>query len=262
MKIAPAFIALTIGCCALPALAETAAIPMPSDTRLVVFTYDANNTFTVLARTKSVTDITFHPDEEVTAMAVGDTAQWIVSKTPGHVFIKPIHPNIATTATIVTSKRTYQLTLRSGPENGQFYQRVSWDYPDIVVFQQEVARQVKARADAEEARLAETVVTPNVALDKLNFDYTMDGEAEWKPSQVFDDGKFTWIRLSKSQEMPAVFLKPESGPAELLNYNMRGQFIVVQRIVPRILMKSGETEIVITNNKAPGTRSFWPWARR
>lgn len=44
--------------------------------------------------------------------------------------------------------------------NGQFYQRVSWDYPDIVVFQQEVARQVKARADAEEARLAETVVTP------------------------------------------------------------------------------------------------------
>ena len=263
MKIATAFIAFVAIACASPSFGETASIPMPGDTRLVVFPFDQNNTYTVLARTKSVTDIAFHPEEEVTAMAVGDTAQWIVSKTFGHVFIKPIHPNIATTATIVTSKRTYQLTLRSGPENGPFYQRVSWDYPDILIFQQEQARQVKARVDAEETRLAATIVTPNVALDKLNFDYTMDGEAEWKPMQVFDDGKFTWIRLSKAQEMPAIFLKPENGPAELLNYNMRGQFIVVQRIVPRILMKSGEKEIVITNNKAPGvSRSFFSsWGR-
>lgn len=52
--------------------------------------------------------------------------------------------------------------------------------------------------------------------------------------------------------MPAVFFEAGEWSGRIAqNYNMRGQFIVVQRIVPRILMKSGETEIVITNNKVP-----------
>jgi len=241
--------------------AEIAAIPMPGDTKLVVFTYDANDTYTVLARPKSVTDISIHPDENVVAMAVGDTAQWIISKAAGHVFIKPVRPDIATTATIVTDRRTYQLTLHASPENGKFYQRVSWDYPDIVIFQQEQAARTKATFDVERARLDATVVSPNVALEKLNFDYVIKGEAEFKPHQVFDDGKFTWIRMSTSQEMPAVFMKPDSGDAELLNYNMRGQFLVIQRLVPRILLKSGEAEITITNNKMKpsGSGFFTGW---
>ena len=246
------------------ALAETKAIPMPGDTKLVVFPYDANDTYTVLARPKSVTDIAIHPDENVIAMAVGDTAQWVISKTNGHVFIKPIHPDIATTATIVTDRRTYQLTLRSSPENGKFYQRVSWNYPDILVFQQEQAARAKASFDVERSRLESTVVSPNVAIEKLNFEYSIQREAEFKPRQVFDDGKFTWIRLADSQEMPAVFLKPEAGEAELLNYNLRGQFLVVQRTVPRLLLKAGDREVIITNNKMKpsGSGFFSGWGSR
>lgn len=242
--------------------ADISAIPMPGDTRLVVFPFDANDTYTVLARPKSVTDISIHPDENIIAMAVGDSAQWVISKTTGHVFIKPIRPDIATTATIVTDRRTYQLTLRASPEDGKFYQRVSWDYPDIVIFQQEQAARAKASFDAERVRLESTVVTPNVAIEKLNFDYTIKGEADFKPQQVFDDGKFTWIRMSAAQEMPAVFLKSESGDAELLNYNMRGQFLVIQRLVPRLLLKSGDMEIIITNNKIKpaGRGLFSSWS--
>jgi type IV secretion system protein VirB9 len=244
---------------ALTANAEISAIPMPGDTKLVIFTFDANDTYTVLARPKSVTDISIHPDESIVAMAVGDTSQWIVSKANGHVFIKPVRPDIATTATIVTDRRTYQLTLRASPEDGKFYQRVSWDYPDIVIFQQEQAARSKLASDTERNRLDATVVTPNIALEKLNFDYSIKGDAEFKPQQVFDDGKFTWIRMPATQEMPAVFLKPESGDAELLNYNMRGQFLVIQRLVPRLLLKSGESEIIITNNKLRPSRGLFGW---
>lgn len=261
MKSIAQFIAVLLSAfCISAANAEIQAIPLPGDSKLVIFTYDANDTYTVLARPKSVTDISMHADETITAMAIGDTAQWIVSKTSGHVFIKPSQPDIATTATIVTDRRTYQLTLRSSPEDGKFYQRVSWDYPDIVIFQQEQASRIKANFDLERARIDSTIVSGGVAIEKLNFDYSVKGDAEFKPQQVFDDGKFTWIRLGESQEMPVVFLKPDSGDAELLNTNLRGQFLVVQRIVPRLLLKAGDKEVTIINNRkqsSSGLFSSW-----
>ena len=236
--------------------AEIKSIPMPGDSRLVVFTYDPNNTYTILARPKSVTDIALHAGENIVALAVGDTTQWVITKTVGHVFIKPIDPGIATTATLVTDQRTYQLTLRSSPEDGKFYQRVSWNYPEVLIFEQQQRQHVQMRQDAEKARLDATVVTPGVNIEKLNWDYKVKGDAPFKPVQVFDDGKFTWIMLPNIQEMPAVFMmSDESSKGELLNYNLRGKYLVVQRLAPEIMLKLGEKEIRILNNSM-NTSSF------
>lgn len=240
----------------LTAAAETRPIALPGDTKLVVFSFDPNDTYTVLARPRAVTDIALHQDEQVVAMALGDTAQWMVTKASNHVFIKPIHPDITTTATIVTDRRTYQLTLRASPEDGKFYQRVSWDYPDLVIFQQQQEQRSRVLMDAERARLEATVVTPGVSIEKLNFDYSMSGNAEFKPLQVFDDGKFTWLRMSSHQEMPAFFLKNAGGDAELLNYTTKGQFVVIHRLLPRILVKLGDAEVTVVNNNMKGN-GFW-----
>ena len=182
-------------------------------------------------------------------MALGDTAQWMVSDTPGHVFIKPLHPDIVTSGTLVTNKRTYQLSLRSSPEDGKYYQRVSWQYPDLIVLRTQQAARVKETIDTERNRLEATVVSGDVNMENVNFDYDVDGKADWRPSQVFDDGKFTWIRLGKTQDLPAVFSINDDGKAELVNTNIRGEYIVVQRILPRILLKLGKTEVRIVNRK-------------
>lgn len=231
------------------AQAEVKAIPMPGDTKLVVFSFDQNNTYTILARPRNITNIALHPDEEVVAMALGDTAQWMVSDTPGHVFIKPLHPDIVTSGTLVTNKRTYQLSLRSSPENGKYYQRVSWEYPDLLVLRTQQAARVKETIDVERNRLEATVVSGDVNMESVNFDYTVEGNAAWRPAQVFDDGKFTWIRLSKTQDIPAVFAVNEDGKAELVNINIRGEYIIVQRILPSILLKLGKAEVKIVNRK-------------
>lgn len=231
------------------ASAESKVIPMPADTKLVSFSFDANNTYTILARPRNITDITLHQDEEIVAMALGDTAQWMVTDAPGHIFIKPLHPDIVTSATLVTSKRTYQLSLRSSPENGKFYQRVAWDYPDLLVLRSQQATRVKATVDLERAKLESTIVTPGVSIETMNFDYGLEGEADWMPSQVFDDGKFTWIRLRKSQDLPAVFALNGNGDAELVNTNIRGEYLIIQRVLPRILMKLGKTEVKAINRK-------------
>lgn len=239
-----------------PAFAETKAIPMPADTKLVTFPFDANTTYTILARPRNITDITLHQDEEVVAMALGDTVQWMVVEAPGHVFIKPLHPNIATSGTLVTNKRTYQLTLHSSPEDGKFYQRVTWTYPDLLVLRNQQAARVKAAIDIERARIDSTIVSPGVSIEKLNFDYEVEGAEPWKPSQVFDDGQATWIKLNKTQDIPAVFSVGPDGKGELVNMNIRGEYLVIQRVLPKIMLKLGSKEVVVRNKKMPSEGKF------
>ena len=262
-KLTIAALAATL-CIALPqvASAEVPAIAKPGDTRMVEFPYDPNNSYTVLTRPGSVTDIHLHEDETLVALAVGDTVQWNTQDVPGHVFIKPIFPNLVTSATLVTTKRTYQLNLRSSPENGKFYQQVGWAYPQLVAIQRQQAAQrlatMEAAQQVERDRLAATVVTSGVSIEALNFDYVIDGDAEFKPQQVFDDGKFTWIRMGSSQEMPALFLLNGENEAELLNFTMRDQYLVVHRLVDRLLMKLGDEKLTITNRKRHKS-SFFNW---
>ncbi|WP_083491479.1 TrbG/VirB9 family P-type conjugative transfer protein [Thauera sp. 27] len=237
-----------------PALAESRPIALPNDSRLIEFVYRPNEMYTILSRPEAVTNIQLSDDEELVTLAMGDTAQWVVSNTQGHIFIKPVFSDLVTSATLVTTKRTYQLTLRSSPPDGKFYQQVSWHNPQLIAYRNEQARArvVAAELDTKfrEARLASTVVSEDVSLEKLNFDYSISGKADFAPSTVFDDGKFTWLRLGNVQQMPAVFMINESKDVELLNFTLRDNYIVIPRIVPGVLLKLGKQEVKITRGKS------------
>ena len=231
------------------ATADVKPIPMPSDARLVDFSYDANDTFVVLARPRSITDIVIHPDEEILGLALGDTFQWQVKDTKGHIFVKPLRPNISTSVTLVTTARTYQFTLQSSPEDGAWYQRVSFTYPQLMVIERERKVASQRLVDNENQRLERQIVSPGVAIENLNWDYKISGSASFKPMQAFDDGKFTWIRMPKTQDMPAFFLVSPSGDFELINTHLKGDYVVVQRLVDRLMLKLGDQEVTVSKNK-------------
>lgn len=246
----------------LAAQAEMAPQPLPGDTRLVVFRYDPNNTYTIYTMPGAVTDIQLNDDEKLTALALGDTMQWTVAKTDGHVFVKPIKPGLFTSATLVTDKRSYQLTFRSIKGKGRWYQRVSWQYPQLLMLQQEhIAAEHQAEAK-EKQRLDNINVSPNVAIENLNFDYTIKGDADFRPLEVFDDGHFTWMRV-KVQEMPALFIMDEEGKTDLANYIVKGDYIVLERLAPMAVLKLGNQEVRITNNKLMASHHpslfHWPF---
>ena len=143
--------------------AESEPFPLPSDNRLVVFRYDANQTYTVLAVPGAVTDIAIGDDEELTiAPALGDSVQWRVETAGRHVFVKPIKSDLFTSMTLVTTKRTYQVTLRSSPQGGKWYQRVSWEYPDIIIGQFKQIKHAIEDKRSEDRRLADQIVTERV----------------------------------------------------------------------------------------------------
>jgi P-type conjugative transfer protein VirB9 len=232
--------------------AEIAATPLPGDTRLVVFTYDPHNSYQVMTRPKSVTDIQFNGEERVKALALGDTIQWEVAKTGDgqHLFIKPKVENIRTSATVITDKRSYQLLLTSTTTEGKWYQRVSWEYPELVLLNELEQAQVTDKAAAEQSRLDAQTMAKGVTIEDMNFRYEIEGEAPFKPSGVMDDGKFTYIRMpSQLQELPALFMVSPEGDAELINYIVKGEYLVVQRLVDRVLLKIGKQEVKVVNSK-------------
>jgi type IV secretion system protein VirB9 len=216
---------------------------MPGDTRLITFPYEANDTYTILTRPHVVTHIELAADETVVTFAIGDASKWQAEHAANNIFIKPTYENSYTNAVLVTSKkRVYQLVLRSAPDGGKWYQRVSWTYPGVILYQE--ATDEKRQRDEKEENSA-----PIRGLDpsKLNFAYTVKGDAPFKPVTVFDDGRFTWIQLPPGiQDLPGLFLRADDKTLELANYLQRENFLVLQRLAKGIVLKLGKAEVDIS----------------
>ncbi len=214
----------------------------PGDARLTVFRYDPNATFTIVTLPGVPTDIQLASDEKITGLALGDTLQWMVEELPGHLFIKPLKSDLFTAGTLVTDRRVYQLLFKSTSIQGHWVQKVSWSNTEAP----------GGKSPNESA--AGTAVVPEPlspeALDpaRLNFGYDIEGEGDFRPVTVFDDGRFTWIKVHSPQALPALFMV-DDGAAVLVNYVVKGEFFVVQRLMHEILLKLGNTEIRVINKK-------------
>ena len=214
----------------------------------------------VLSRPKAVTDIEFADDEKITTVAAGDSKNWELTPTANkkHLFVKPIYDQIESSMTVLTDKRSYQFVLRSTGVGSKWYQRVTWrrDQTMLLDLGAVVEAKEKSDRDADQERQGRgEAFNP----EKLSFGYLITGEGEFKPLSVFDDGRFTWIKLPTGlQEMPALFATVEDGDFQLVNYLVKGDYIVAQRLIASGVLKLGKTEIRFARTgKAPAAFSFW-----
>lgn len=249
---------IAIGSLAHVAHAELVATPLPGDSRLVQFEYDADQTYLILSRPKALTDIHFGPDEKVLTVAAGDTNGWELTRTANqkHLFVKPKFDNTETSATVLTDKRSYQFVLRSTSAGSKWYQRVTWQYGNTVVLDvADIAVTAKESLPAEVQRSVNA--GPGFTPENMTFGYQVVGQAEFAPTMVFDDGKFTWIKMpSNIQELPALFALVDGGDVQLINYVVKegrdGNYLVAQSVVQSGLLKLGKSEVrFVRANAAP-----------
>lgn len=248
----------------LAARAELFATPLPGDTRLVQFEYDADNTFLVLSRPKSLTHVEFGADERIQTVAGGDTKHWELTPTQNrrHLFVKPIYEQLETSMTVITDKRTYQFVLRSTGPGAKWYQRVTWRYGqtmalDLRAEEERASEVAKVDRAAEKDRQDQTLAV-GVSPKDLRFDYSITGDAPFKPVSLFDDGKFTWIRLpSKVAELPALFGITEGGETSIVNYVVQGDYLVAQRVMEGGVLKLGKLEVRFVRGKPSSNPFGW-----
>ena len=111
-----------------------------------------------------------------------------------------------------------------------------------------------AKENLEDKRLANQIIAQNADPTTLDFSYEITGEAAFKPTAVYADDKFTYIRMPNTQDSPAVFLVDDSGNLSLVNYdNSKKNLIIVERVAKALLLKLGGAEINIRHREKSTT---------
>jgi P-type conjugative transfer protein TrbG len=89
-------------------------------------------------------------------------------------------------------------------------------------------RQQNAAADAA------TPIVTGIDINALNFRYRIEGnDPAWRPLRAFDDGRRVFIEFPSgiSQgEMPPLWVIGAQGGAELVNYRVQGNHMIVDRL--------------------------------
>lgn len=254
--------------------------PAPDDPSLVVYDYDPDYLYRVLVRTNQETHLVFGADEEVIGVYLSDTGKrWLdhTALTKRDVFIEARLPGLDNAATIITSRRRYELDLRSS-DDGEVYHRVSWHYFDSDA--QITAGQsspfgveypanapspgASGQADANTLDGSLALVAPSrsggprIDLNHANFDYRVDGSAPFAPVIVFDDGRFTYLQFPHRAELPAILMMDEKGEAEIASFVPLGNdFYEVQQTVPYgLLLKRGKQEVKVFTGRGNGCGLF------
>lgn len=191
-----------------------------------------------------VTDIALQPGETLVAKAAGDTVRWVVGDTTSgtgeaqqvHVLVKPTKEGLHTNLVLTTDKRTYHLECHS--TEGTYMAAVSWRYP------QDEMQRLTQQAATQKARSAQ-VVAPVLDATALHFVYTLESKdpPRWMPLQVFDDGQKTYIQLPPTlatTEAPALFIKSQEGTTQLVNYRVKANWYIVDRLFDEAELRVGE----------------------
>jgi P-type conjugative transfer protein TrbG len=164
-------------------------------------------------------------------VAAGDTVRWIIGDTESgadptkkvHILVKPTRPDLITNLVINTDRRTYLLELRSTERT--YMASVSWQYPEdqlIALRRQNVAATTAAPVDA------------GIDVSKLRFRYEITGDnPPWRPLSAFDDGSKVYIEMPRGiaqGEAPPLFVIGPEGDGQLVNYRVRQNYYIVDRL--------------------------------
>jgi len=224
-----------------------------------IYNYVPDAIYLIYGAINHVVDVQLQPGEKPSGTPVaGDTVRWIVGTTVSgtganaitHVLIKPVHPNIETNFLITTDRHSYRLYAKSS--ESFFIPTVGWNYPDEAMAEFASIKKEQQRLDAQ-------VAGPSLVAADLNFKYKVnpDGDYSWTPVRVFDDGNKTYIQMSpgmRHSEAPAFFIR-DGKELNLVNYRVKGDYFVVDRLFEEGELRCGKKELVAIVRE----KSRWSW---
>jgi P-type conjugative transfer protein TrbG len=225
-----------------------------------VYPFSDGALYQVYAAPGEVTDIALQAGEQLVGtgpVAAGDTVRWVIGDTESgtgpskrmHILLKPTAPNLATNLVINTDRRTYHLELRSDAKT--YMASVSWAYPQ---------NQLIAMRTQNAAAEAQAPLVSGVEVNNLNFRYRVEGDnPPWRPVRAFDDGRQVFIEFPAGiaqGEMPPLWVVGPRGDGQLVNYRVRGNYIIVDRLFAAAELRLGaDHQQIVRIVRTDGTRS-------
>jgi type IV secretion system protein VirB9 len=257
--------------------ANAAALQEPSTHGYInavqVYPFVEGALYRLYAAPEQVSDITLEAGESLVAVSAGDTVRWVVGNTTSgatggervHVLVKPFAPGLKTNMVITTDRRTYHLALESTDSTAMA--ALSWTYPEDQL--------IAVKAQNEKADIAAPVAS-GLALENLHFRYAITGDSPpWRPVRAFDDGSKVYIEFPgriDQGETPPLFVVGPTGDNELVNYRVRRNYYIVDRLFaaaelrlgqdPQQVVRISRDDAVQSNDVPSGTSFPRPTFRR
>jgi len=213
------------------------------------FTYIPNKLYKVYCKSGRLTDVQLQPGEEIMFIGGGDTARWMVDQALSgvgpnkrwHIYIKPLRSEISTNLVINTDRHSYHLELMA---NNWYTPIVGWVYPkdEGVGF---------VRNELPENRPSNSGMTGKNSKKYIISRTSFFGKYPWTPVAVYDDGFKTYIEMPatmETSEAPVLYVKSK-GKLLMVNYRLKGNFFIVDRLFEEAEMRNGKEIIRIIRKK-------------
>lgn len=205
-----------------------------TDSRIRTFMYDPDRVVDLTAFYGYQMMIQFGADERIENVAIGNGATWQITPNKGAslLFIRPMDHASRTNMTVVTDRRSYLFELHAAMP---------------AVSPAEMTYVVRFTYPPEPFVAVSPPPPPPPPPEQRNRAYTYTGSRSLLPSQVFDDGKFTYFKWPESESTPAVFLLAADGSESLVDYSFRDGYQVVEQTAPRFRLRDGKSVTTVIN---------------
>lgn len=202
------------------------------DSRIRVMTYNPHDVFKYIGYYGYQGNIELEKDETVETISMGETVSWQIVPSGNRIFLKPIEQDATTNMTLITNKRVYFFELHAKEakdinDPGLVF-AVKFLYPGSTSGSMDLAHHVDP-------------IIPDLSIkEKYNFKYTISGSEIAAPIKIFDDGKFTFFQFKgKSAPVPAFFSVDSKGNESIVNYQVAGDYIVLEMVAPQFTLRYG-----------------------
>jgi len=224
------------------------------------YQYEDGAVYAVRTGLGIATTIELDPADAVLDYSSGFSSGWDIVRRGNLFYIKPKNVDVDTNLLVRTQKRSYIFELSvvatdwrkldDVRRRGVQY-RVVFEYP-----QDEAAAAAAAAAAATAPAPIESENSIEAA-PSFNYDYDVSTRTKrpWLvPSNVYDDGRFTYVRLSNPDNIPTgnwptVFGRNARHEEDfLVNSNVEGNTIVVHGIYPFLVLRHGKETVGLRRN--------------
>ncbi len=224
------------------------SIDYPRDPRVRSVDYVADGVITVPVSPGVVTRVVLERGEKIIAAATGvpskcdnDQHQWCVvaDNDANEVWIKPKSGAHHNNLELKTDRRDYSFDLEVGAVTTY---RVELRYAQAPG----AGKGPPAPSDAQVVAERLAAAQPQAK----NTNYSLEGNqkgADITPKAVFDDGVFTYFKFPGNAELPTIFVIGSDGKEARTNYNMSGDYMVVQRLGRKFILRLGKSVVSVWN---------------
>ncbi|MCL2762321.1 MAG: TrbG/VirB9 family P-type conjugative transfer protein [Treponema sp.] len=218
------------------------------------YDYNEHKQYPVVCKVLSLTVILLENGEvPIGVPYLSDTLRWEVTGDVWRtvdglsvqlIMLKPLEPGLTTNMILVTNQRIYQFVLTSTRDS--YMPMVKFRYP--LLQGRFITAESIQRGSEQKERAAEGYY--------LSYNYKIVSglpltgwfKPEWTPTEVWDDGHKTYIRLPKNvlqMEYPTIFEKA----TYIINYRVSENVMILDKLITNASLKLNGKRVKVVKNK-------------